>query len=94
MREVVTDKGEISSARLINIVGAVTGTMLLLYHGLWLDNLSGEVLGVYLAYCSGTYGIGKYMDRRYRNVEYDDGYKASGDSGTSGSMHKPGDIEG
>ena len=72
MREMVTDTGETSSARVINIGGFVVGTVLLVYHGIWLDTLNYDVFGVYMAYCAGVYGTSKYLDRKYRREdEYD-----------------------
>ncbi len=80
IQEAVTDKGETSSARAINILGAVTGTILMLYHGIWLNTLSYDVLAVYLGYCSGTYAVGKYIGRRYNdadNMEYNERCKTT-----------------
>lgn len=74
LREITTDKGETSSARVINIGGFLVGTTLLMYHGIWLDTLSYDVFGVYMAYCAGVYTGGKYLDRRYGNVADTDRY--------------------
>ena len=52
-----------SSARVINFIGAITGTMLLAYQT-YLHGLSVDVFGVYLAYCGGVYVGGKYLDNK------------------------------
>lgn len=82
LNEIVTDGGGTSSGRVINVLGAVVGTVLVIYHGIWLDTLNYDVFGVYLAYCAGVYGTSKYLDRKYggrddRNTdEGSDRYKA------------------
>lgn len=65
----LTDKGEISSSRLINLGGFLVGSTLLLYHGLWLNTLDAEVFGFYLGYCAGVYGAGKLISRKYRSED-------------------------
>ena len=86
LKEVVTDNGGTSSGRVINVLGAIVGTILVLYHGLWLDTLNYDVFGVYLAYCAGVYGTSKYLDRKYggrddRDYNEDrDRFETSGDS--------------
>lgn len=79
-KEILTDEGQISSARVINVLGAVTGTVLLVYHGMWLGTLDAEVFGIYMGYCAGVYGVGKYMDRRYKE-DRDDRYNTNNDEG-------------
>lgn len=71
MREMVTDTGETSSARVINIGGFIIGSILLSYQT-YQTGLTYDLFGVYMMYCSGTYGLSKYMDRKYRREdEYD-----------------------
>lgn len=71
LKQIVSDGSDVSSARIINIMGAVTGTALITYHGIWLDTLTYDVFGVYLAYCGGVYAAGKYVSRRYNDdVDY------------------------
>ena len=65
LKGIVSDNSSTSSSRVINIGGFITGTILLLYHGLWLDSLNYDVLAVYLTYCSATYVGGKYVGRKY-----------------------------
>lgn len=84
LKEILTDNGSISSARVINVGGFVIGSALLSYHGFWLDKLDAEIYGLYMAYCAGTYGAGKWIERKYkddRNTdESSDRYKASDNS--------------
>ena len=91
IKNILQDKGDVSSSRLINLLGAIVGSVLLLYHGLWLNSLSYDTLGVFLGYCGGVYAAGKYVSRKYSSEgrEYDDvgyegteRYKDGGYSGT------------
>lgn len=52
-----------SSARVINFIGALSGTILVAYQT-YLHELSADILGVYLAYCGGVYVGGKYLDNK------------------------------
>jgi len=71
-KEILTDEGQISSSRIINVLGAITLTVVLVYKYIYIgDDLSAEVLGIYAGYCAGVYGVGKYMDRRYKDVRDD-----------------------
>ena len=72
LSEIVTDNGAISSARVINLGGFIIGSTLLMYHGLWLDKLDAEVYGLYLGYCAGVYGTGKWIERKYKDDRYTD----------------------
>ena len=65
LSEVVTDNGTISSGRVINVGGFIVGSILMIYHGLWLDTLNYDVFGIYMAYAAGVYGTSKYIDRKY-----------------------------
>ena len=86
LSEIVTDNGAISSGRVINIGGFIVGTILLLYHGLWLNTLNYDVFGIYMAYAAGVYGTSKWLDRKYGGKddrytdEGSDRYKAGYDS--------------
>lgn len=53
-----------SSARAINILGAFTGTILLSYTTVAASSLPVEPFGIYMAYCGGVYGLGKYLDKK------------------------------
>lgn len=77
LRELVTDSGQISSGRAINIGGFITGTILLLYHGLWLNTLNYDVFGIYMAYAAGVYGTSKWLDRKYGGNDDRDTDKSS-----------------
>ena len=71
-KEILTDEGSLSSARSINVLGAITLTIVLVYKYMYIgDDLSAEVLGIYAAYCAGVYTAGKYMDRKYKDVRDD-----------------------
>ena len=90
--DVLSDKGNVSSARLINVVGAITGTAIVLHNAIYLNDISSELFGIYMAYCGGVYGVGKYIDRRHdvsSNNEYPEGYKATGNNGTTGRIDNP-----
>ena len=76
LKEIITDNGAISSARVINVGGFIVGSTLLIYHGLWLDKLDAEVYGLYMAYCAGVYTGGKWIERKYRSE--DDRYSDEG----------------
>lgn len=65
LSEIVTDNGAISSGRVINVGGFIVGTVLLLYHGIWLNTLNYDVFGIYMAYAAGVYGTSKWLDRKY-----------------------------
>ena len=55
-----------SSARMINFIGAINGSILLAYETN-LNGLSHELFAIYLAYCGGVYGVGKYFDKGVKN---------------------------
>jgi len=59
IRDLLNSKGAISSARAINITGAITGFMLLTFDTLKSGNLDSTAFGIYLAYCAGVYATGK-----------------------------------
>ena len=46
LKQIVSDGSDTSSARIINLLGAVTGTVLIVYHGIWLDTLTYDVFGI------------------------------------------------
>ena len=64
LKEIVTDNSNTSSGRVINVGGFIVGTILLSYQT-YQTGLTYDLFGVYMAYCSGTYGVSKYMDRKY-----------------------------
>ena len=64
-RELIFSNSRTSSARTINLVGAVVGSGLLIYDTILNQHLSPESFSIYLLYCAGTYTSGKYLD--YRN---------------------------
>ena len=62
-KDMLSSENNKSSARVINFIGAVTGTLLLTYET-YLHGLHVVVFGVYLAYCGGVYVSGKYLDKK------------------------------
>jgi len=64
--QMLTSDSNKSSARVINFIGATTGTILLAYQT-YLHGLSVDAFGVYLAYCGGVYVGGKYLDKGVDN---------------------------
>lgn len=67
--KMMSNGANVSSARAINIVGAVASTVLVLYHGIVLKQLSAEIFGLYLAYCGGVYGVGKVLDNKQKESD-------------------------
>ena len=55
--------GDKSSTRLVFIGGFVVSSLVILWMALH-DNMGEAVLGVYLGYCVGGYGIGKWRDSK------------------------------
>ena len=85
LNEIVTDGGGTSSGRVINLGGFIIGSILLGYQT-YQTGLTYDLFGVYMMYCSGTYGLSKFMDRKYGGKdgrytdESSDRYKAGYDS--------------
>jgi hypothetical protein len=63
LQDMLSSDSNRSSARVINFIGAVTGTVLISYDT-FLHGLRGDVFSVYLAYCGGVYVGGKYLDKK------------------------------
>ncbi len=64
MYDLITSDTTSSSSRAINILGAVTGTAVVVYYGMYLQALTYDMFAVYLGYCGGVYGVGKYLDKK------------------------------
>lgn len=62
IKDMLSAESATSSARVINFIGAISGTCLLAYDTA-LHGLSIEAFGVYLAYCGGVYGVSKGLDK-------------------------------
>ncbi len=52
-----------SSTRLVFIGGFVISSLIVLGMAYY-DNMGAEILGLYLSYCLGGYGIGKFRDSK------------------------------
>lgn len=63
IKSALTSGAEISSARVINILGAITASALLVWDTVVNSSVRNEVFGMYLAYCAGVYGYGKKLDK-------------------------------
>lgn len=63
LKEMLFSSSSSSSARAINTLGAVTGTLLISYTTFTVA-LPTEAFGIYMAYCGGVYGVGKYLDKK------------------------------
>jgi hypothetical protein len=59
LKEMLNSSSNVSSSRVINFIGAISGTLLLAYDT-YLKGLSPEAFGLYLAYCGGVYVLGKH----------------------------------
>lgn len=62
LKDILSADSNKSSARLINFIGAITGTNLIAYQT-YLHGLQADIFGVYLAYCGGVYVGGKYLEK-------------------------------
>ena len=58
-KQIVSSNSAVSSARLINITGAITGFLLIMFDTLKSGTLDNTAFGIYLAYCAGVYATGK-----------------------------------
>jgi hypothetical protein len=58
---------DLSSARVINFLGAINGGAMLAYTT-YTGTLNPELFAIYLAYCGGTYSFGKYFDTKTTNA--------------------------
>ena len=61
--EMLSHGATASSARTINILGAVTASTLLIWDTVINSTIRSEAFGMYLAYCAGVYGYGKKLDK-------------------------------
>ena len=63
IKDILSHGATASSARTINILGAVTASTLLIWDTIANSVIRSEVFGMYLAYCAGVYGYGKKLDK-------------------------------
>ena len=59
IKDLMSNSGVVSSARVINITGAVVGAGLIVADAAQRGMLDATNFGIYLAYCGGVYTIGK-----------------------------------
>jgi uncharacterized membrane protein len=59
IKDLMSNSGVVSSARVINITGAVVGAGLIIADIAQRGMLDATNFGIYLAYCGGVYTIGK-----------------------------------
>ena len=68
LKEMLSYESNTSSARVINIIGAVVASVLLIVDTAINSALRTDALYAYLAYCAGVYGTSKYLDRKAIDV--------------------------
>lgn len=71
----------------------VVGTVVLLYHTIWLGNLSYDVYAVYMGYCAGVYAAGKWQEGRNNDRYTTERYQDYGDSGSKHSLYDNPDTD-
>jgi len=59
IKDLMSNSGVVSSARVINVTGAVVGAGLIIADITQRGMLDATNFGIYLAYCGGVYTIGK-----------------------------------
>ena len=69
MQEAVANGSSTSSARVINMLGAITTSCLLILDTVVNSTIRSEVFGMYLAYCAGVYGYGKKLDKENNGTD-------------------------
>ena len=67
----MSNSGVVSSARVINITGAVVGAGLIIVDVYQRGSLDATNFGIYLAYCGGVYTIGKGISAVGNKVDGD-----------------------
>ena len=63
LKDILSYGSNASSARVINMLGAITASCLLVWDTVANSSVRNEAFGMYLAYCAGVYGYGKKLDR-------------------------------
>ena len=67
LKDILSYGSTASSARVINIVGAITASALLLWDTIVNSVIRSEAFGMYLAYCAGVYGYGNKLDKESKD---------------------------
>ena len=63
LKDILSYESNTSSARVINVLGAITASCLLVWDTVVNSSVRNEAFGMYLAYCAGVYGYGKKLDK-------------------------------
>jgi hypothetical protein len=63
-KKLIESNSASSSARFINIGGFLVSSVLIAFDTIYSMKLSYEILGVYLLYCAGTYGVNKFQNNK------------------------------
>ncbi len=85
----ISTKSSTSSSRAINLLGAVISSFVVVYQCVILHTINYEIFGLYLAYCGGVYGVGKYLERKQddsTSTEPTEGCKDSSSSSVGDAM--------
>ena len=67
LKDVLSYGSNASSARVINMLGAITASCLLVWDTVANSGVRNEAFGMYLAYCAGVYGYGKKLDKESKD---------------------------
>lgn len=69
IKDAISASKDVSSARVINLLGAVSATVLLGFDTVYNASIRIEAFGMYLAYCAGVYGYGKKLDKENNGTD-------------------------
>lgn len=47
----------------------IVGTIIILYHTIWLGTLNYDIYGIYLMYAAGTYGLNRITSKKTTESE-------------------------
>ena len=67
LKDVFSYGSNASSARVVNMLGAITASCLLVWDTVANSGVRNEAFGMYLAYCAGVYGYGKKLDKESKD---------------------------
>jgi hypothetical protein len=71
IQDLMSNSGVVSSARVINVTGAVVGAGLIIVDVYQRGSLDATNFGIYLDYCGGVYNIGKGISAVGNKVDGD-----------------------
>lgn len=70
LKETLTSDSNKSSTRVINYLGAVNGTALMVYDTYLRHGLDSTNFAIFMGYCVGGYGVSKYLDyKKKKNAD-------------------------